>query len=119
MTEAAPVFLGGAGRSGTTLIVDMLGLHPRISPIYETDFVIQLINLLFNRNLSPVEASAHVIECMDHWTKPLPLRPHNKHEQERYHHGPHYVLFDRPFAMDRARELATAISLGETDAGFR
>ncbi len=116
---AAPVFIGGAGRSGTTLIVDMLGLHPRISPIYETDFVIPLIGLLSRKDVSSTEAAAQIIELMDRWTKPLPLRPHNKHEQERYHHGPHYVLFDRPFAMERTLELATAVRMGEREAGLR
>ena len=44
-----PVFLGGAGRSGTTLAVDMIGLHPELSPIYETSFVVELITLMLER----------------------------------------------------------------------
>ncbi|SES71567.1 Sulfotransferase family protein [Salinibacillus kushneri] len=35
MDMFSPMFIGGAGRSGTTLLVDLIGLHPNISPVYE------------------------------------------------------------------------------------
>lgn len=110
MSEFPPVFIGGAGRSGTTLVVDMLGLHPRLSPVYETDFVLQLARLLFG-SPRPAGAQLHaeVLRCMEEWSRPLPLRPHNKRPHERYFHGPHYILFDRPFALERTRELLNAI----------
>jgi hypothetical protein len=49
---------------------------------------------------------------MEQWTRPLPLRPHNKREYEQYHHGPHYILFDRPFAMQRTAALMDALAEG-------
>src|SRR6266511_4137657 len=36
----------GAERSGTTLLVNFLGLHSQVEPIYDTDFVALLLNLL-------------------------------------------------------------------------
>ncbi len=120
MTEFPPVFIGGAGRSGTTLVVDMLGLHPCISPVYETDFVMQLGKLLFSgRQWSAADLRAKVTRCMDEWTKPLPLRPHNKREHEQFHHGPHYILFDRPFALERTAELLREALAGRAAQGFR
>ena len=120
MTEFPPVFIGGAGRSGTTLVVDMLGLHPRISPVYETDFVMQLGKLLFSgRERSAADLRAQVTRCMDEWTKPLPLRPHHKREHEQFHHGPHYILFDRPFALERTAELLREALAGRAAQGFR
>jgi hypothetical protein len=40
MSTFRPVFIGGAGRSGTTLVVDLLGTHANLSPVYETNFVL-------------------------------------------------------------------------------
>lgn len=39
-----PVFIGGF-RSGSTLLVSYLGLHPRISAIYETKFLADLLRI--------------------------------------------------------------------------
>jgi len=119
MSES-PVFMGGAGRSGTTLFVDMLGLHPRWSPVYETDFVIELAGLLFgNHGLRFAEVSGKVLRYMDDWSGPLPVRPHNKRPYERYHHGPHYILFDRSFVMGRTAELLREVEKGRESEGFR
>ncbi len=120
MIDTSPVFIAGAGRSGTTLVADMLGLHPRISPIYETGFVIGVMEMLFKPSQRPpARQAAHLTKFMKEWTKSLPLRPHNKGDHERYHHGPHYVLFDQPFAMARTEELAAAVLTGESSSGFR
>jgi hypothetical protein len=115
----APIFLGGAGRSGTTLVVDMLGLHPRLSPVYETDFVIQLARLFFGEPPQPVaEVCARVAGIMDEWTRPLPLRPHNKRAHEQFHHGPHHILFDRPFALQATHQLIQEVRAGRVPGGF-
>lgn len=120
MGEVVPVFIGGAGRSGTTLVVDMLGLHSRLSPIYETEFILAIIDILAAERRGPsAQAVADVVAHMEEWTKLLPMRPHNKRPHERYHHGPHYVLFDRPFAQARTRELAKAIEAGQYRKGLR
>ena len=84
------LFIGGCGRSGTTLVVDVLGLHPRISPIYETDFVMPIAVMLAKRTPLP-QVIARVRSLMDQWTAPLPHRPHNKraHERVRFYHFIH------------------------------
>jgi hypothetical protein len=106
MAESTPVFIGGAGRSGTTLVVDMLGLHPLISPIYETDFVLQLGGIIFSGRATTFDQlRVQIIQAMDEWTRPLPLRPHQKREHEAFHHGPHYILFHRDFALRKTAEL--------------
>jgi len=119
MSRKEPVFIGGAGRSGTTLIVDMLGLHPRLSPIYETDFVLHLMSLVVETPMRVKTLQKDVIRIMDEWTKPLPHRPHNKREHEKFHHGAHHILFDRPFAMDQTRRFIEEVASGRPIAGMR
>jgi hypothetical protein len=125
MNNIAPVFIGGAGRSGTSLVVDMLGLHPRLSPIYETDFLLQLMRLLFSAppvsvNTLPINSLGEKIDqIMDEWTKPLPHRPHNKRQHERFHHGVHHILFDRPFALEQTPHLREAVANAQAPAGLR
>jgi hypothetical protein len=120
MSETTPIFIGGAGRSGTTLVVDMLGLHPRISPVYETSFVVELIKLLAaDARLTLGQLGDRIHKCMDEWTRPLPIRPHNKREHERYHHGPHYILFDREFAKARTAEFIESLRRGQAAVGLR
>lgn len=104
-----PVFIGGAGRSGTTLLVDMLGLHPAISPIYETSFLIVLMRLLMPGTAPSQDVLDRVVAEMEQWTRPLPMRPHFKREYEKFFHGPHYVLFERPFAMERTHQLVAEL----------
>ena len=53
----------------------------------------------------PTMVLALVRAIMDQWTQPLPIRPHQKSAYERYHHGPHHILFDRPFAMAQTEQL--------------
>lgn len=98
MSAFRPVFIGGAGRSGTTLAVDLLGTHAKLSPVYETDFVLGVAREMLARRPVP-ETAAAVRRLMAQWTEPLPLRPHNKRAHERYLHGPHYILFERAFAL--------------------
>ena len=120
-----PVFIGGAGRSGTTLLADLIGCHPQISPIYETDFLRDFVLFFLASDAPPVnEACVRAIQYMDQWSKALPHRPHNKAEHERYVHGPHYLLFSRDEAMaatvDCVRTIraggdaATALQCGES-----
>lgn len=37
--EDSPVFIGGCGRSGTTMLGDMLGAHPQLLTLPEADFI--------------------------------------------------------------------------------
>ena len=39
-SSIGPVFIIGVPRSGTTLLVNLLGSHPLLAPIYETRFLI-------------------------------------------------------------------------------
>ena len=117
MSTFRPVFIGGAGRSGTTLVVDLLGTHPDLSPVYETSFVLGVARELLAER--PRAHSAAAIRALMHqWTESLPRRPHHKRPHERYLHGPHYILFDRDYAL-----AATETLIGElaTDpiAGYR
>lgn len=113
----APIFIGGAGRSGTTLVVDRIGLHPNISPIYETDFAVQIVGIL-SSNLPTQEAMGQIWNFMDKWTRQLPNRPHNKRDHERYHHGPHYLLFDRQTVLQRTRLFLEDVARGRAMTGL-
>jgi hypothetical protein len=116
----APLFLGGCPRAGTTLAVDLLGLHPALSPVYETNFVLQLSELLFEgAGLSPLVTGQAVMTAMEKWSRDLPFRPHEKKDYERYWHGPHHVLFDRPYAMRCAKELAEGLFSRDPAEAFR
>src|SRR5262249_58185450 len=99
MSTFRPVFIGGAGRSGTTLVVDLLGSHASLSPVYETNFVLGVAReLLAARPLA--ESAAAVRGLMHQWTESLPQRPHFKRPHEQYLHGPHYLLFGRDHALE-------------------
>lgn len=120
MSNCAPVFIGGAGRSGTTLVVDMLGLHPHLSPVYETGFVLPLLRLFFSTPRPPLDVLRTSFDgIMDEWTKPLPHRPHGKRDHERFHHGAHYILFDRPFALAQTARLWEEVAKGQSVAALR
>ena len=115
-----PLFIGGCGRSGTTLAVDLLGMHPVLSPVYETGFVLEVAQLLFSSGgLSAFMVADQIERLMSHWSRDLPHRPHNKKEYERYWHGAHYVLFDRDTAMAATGALIEDLITAEPQAGFR
>ena len=115
-----PLFIGGCGRSGTTLAVDLLGMHPVLSPVYETGFVLEVAQLLFSSGgLSAFMVADQIERLMSHWSRDLPHRPHNKKEYERYWHGAHYVLFDRDTAMAATGTLIEDLITAEPQAGFR
>src|SRR5215475_2727722 len=123
MSEAGaipPFFIGGCGRSGTTLAVDLLGLHPSLSPVYETGFVLEVAQLLFsNPGVSAFVVSDHVQQLMEEWSRELPFRPHDKKDYERYWHGAHYVLFGREAALAATATLIDDLLTAEPQVGFR
>jgi hypothetical protein len=104
MSTFRPVFIGGAGRSGTTLLVDLLGTHASLSPVYETNFVLGVARELLAKRPLP-ESAAAIRRLMQQWTEPLPHRPHHKRPDERYLHGPHYILFERDYALEVTETL--------------
>ncbi len=106
-----PLFLGGCGRSGTTLVADLMGMHPDLSPIYETDFVPALTQLLFGRpELNTKQRSAQIFRFMSLWSQDLPRLPSNKAEHERYFHGPHHIRFDSMEAMDATMNVISQLT---------
>jgi hypothetical protein len=117
-----PVFIGGAGRSGTTLAVDLLGLHPQLSPVYETDFVLKLIGLLAQRRPTQV-LQGQVQALLADWAARLDDRPSEKRIHERYHHGPHYLRFSPADLAELTRTLSAALTQeacgGPSDARWR
>ena len=118
--KAVPVFIGGMGRSGTTLLVDLLGLHPQLSPIYETGFVPRIAKLLlFETGLTKDQTIQRILEFMESWTRPLPHQPHDKADHEHYHHGPHYILFCRSFALAQTHRLLGELGKKDTTSLFR
>jgi hypothetical protein len=109
MPRLRPVFIGGAGRSGTTLIADLLGTHAQISPIYETDFVLAVAHQMLTQRVA-AELAAAIRRLMQVWTESLPHRPHHKRSHERYLHGPHYILFERDYALQVTEEFIQAVA---------
>jgi hypothetical protein len=115
-----PLFIGGCGRSGTTLAVDLLGLHPTLSPIYETGFVLEVAHLLFSSSgLSAFMVADQIQQLMEKWSRDLPFRPHDKKDYERYWHGAHYVLFDRDTALAATAALIEDLMAADALTGFR
>ena len=121
MNKNYPIFIGGASRSGTTLLVDMLGLHPNLSPIYETDFVLDVAKILFSQKKQGYfgEVKKMLNLYMDAWSRPLPNRPHKKKDYEKYHHGYNHILFDRAFIIEKTRELSRELPNGKQVDLFR
>ena len=108
-----PLFIGGTGCCGTTLLVDLIGLHPDISPIYETGFVIVLINI-FNtdkyKNTTFEEKKEIYLNYIYNWSKNLPHRPDSKRGYERYVHGPHHICFDRKYIRNITENFLNKLS---------
>ncbi|MCB0330283.1 MAG: sulfotransferase [Bdellovibrionales bacterium] len=104
----APSFIGGCGRSGTTLLVDLLGLHPQLSPIYETDFVVNMPLICFDPEIEMSE----LVRFADRWSIDLPYRPHSKRDYEKYYHGPHHVLFTREEMLLETAKLIDQLQQG-------
>ena len=106
------VFIGGAGRSGTTALVDLLSCHPRLSGIYETAFLPTIIERFADRAAAPAALARAVHEAVAKWAGPLPQQPHAKRPHERYLHGPHHVLLQRDEVLVAAGAFASAVQRG-------
>lgn len=117
MSTFRPVFIGGAGRSGTTLVVDLLGTHAHLSPVYETNFVLSVARELLAER-PRAESAAAIRGLMHQWTESLPQRPHFKRPHERYLHGPHYILFGRDYALAATETLIDELAT-DPMAGYR
>ena len=106
-----PIFIGACGRSGTTMTVDLLGLHPLLSPVYETQFVVELIHNFYQNTDSPLNERIESYRRSAYdWSKCLENPPHNKRQHERYHHGYHYYCFDADFFRERTDQFIARLS---------
>lgn len=54
-TSSTPVFIGGSPRSGTTLLLRMLGRHPGVEAYYESKIVCSLIEWLEGTVFNPFD----------------------------------------------------------------
>src|SRR5690606_17557905 len=91
---AEPIFIGGCGRSGTTLFVDLLGCHSAIAPVYEPWFLCNIAELIFlRRDLPPAERLRQIRTGAAEWMQDLDALPHNKQDYERYRHGIFNIRF--------------------------
>jgi hypothetical protein len=118
-TANEPIFVGGAGRSGTTLLVDLIGGHSEISPVYETDFVQNVIYMLIGRSQLPLAQKLSRLEAyLQSWGEQIENKPHNKGANERFVHGPHYLRFTESQFSVASTDLLSAVARGvePTDA---
>ena len=109
----APIFIGGAGRSGTTLLVDLIGGHSAISPIYETDFVQNLIYMLVGKSQLTIDEKLRRLSIyLQTWGEQIEDKPHNKGAHERFVHGPHYLRFSQLEFNQASRQLLSEVAAG-------
>jgi hypothetical protein len=97
------IFICGAGRSGTTLLADLLGMHEEMTPVYETEFITTAI-LKFFCSPSSVRFDTLYTEfhkLMEDWSKDLPRKPGEKASHEKFHHGEHHFKFEAHDVMDQ------------------
>ena len=108
---AEPIFIGGCGRSGTTLFVDLLGCHPEIAPLYEPWFVCNVAELIFlRRDLAPDTRLRMIRDGVADWMRQVEARPHEKKAHERYRHGPHCIRFGRDLALAETDRLCQRLA---------
>jgi|GEM_PF-1685941 len=112
VAAGVPIFIGGAGRSGTTLLVDLIGSHSEISPVYETDFVESVIFLFHGKNsLTFSEKLRRLSLYFSDWASEIVDKPHSKGANESFVHGPHYLQFtELDFRMASAKMLSDLTS---------
>lgn len=106
-----PLFIGGCGRSGTTLLADLIGCHSQISPIYEPWFLYDVAKLIFIDKDLPAESRlARVREGVASWMADLDALRHDKKPTERYRHGTYNIRFSRETAQRLTDELCRRLA---------
>lgn len=107
------LFVGGMGRSGTTLLVNLMGLHSALCPIYETEFVYDLLMLFLPRNgLSLVEKKKRYGGLVGRWGNKLSMMPTMKGDHERYPYGPHYITFTKEYLFAHTEAFLNRVDRG-------
>lgn len=113
------VFICGAGRSGTTLLTDLLGMHSEITPLYETEFVTNvMLQLCGGKQKGFSHFQKDFSSLMGEWFNEL--EKSEKASNEKFYHGPNNILFDK----ETVTELTTIFldklrSSGEAFAPFK
>jgi len=106
------LFLGGADRSGTTLVADLLGTHANLSPVYDTEFVASLLTLILGEHCpSPAALPERVLCLMNRWARGFAAKEQACVEQ-RYQHGAQYFLVRRRLVMDETKRLLQNLDRG-------
>ena len=118
MDRARPIFIGGAPRSGSTLVADLLGLHSSLSPVYDTPFLVDVCLALFVRR-SAEERAAEVLRIMTNWSEQLERAPRQAGNGTQYHHGTRYVLFNKAYVMERTTQLLDDLNAGDALVAFQ
>jgi hypothetical protein len=133
----APMFVIGVGRSGTTLLVNLLGSHASITPIYETSFIKNLLSLCewsswfwgaslsrrasnvlpgYVRHLFTMKCQKYKLKCAEF--KRIHERPSNKNDlsargkRQQYESFPFHdqkILFPMADLIKEADVLTTAL----------
>jgi hypothetical protein len=107
-----PLFIGGCGRSGTTLLVDLIGCHSQISPIYEPWFIYDVAKLIFiDRDVPAQVRLGRIREEVRSWMSDLDALPHDKKVTERYRHGPYHIRFSPTAARHLTENLCTRLAV--------
>jgi len=94
--------ISGIPTSGTTLLANLLGYHSKLSPIYETDFVLKWLQMMFEEQPHHAE---ELKEIMEDWAEPLPHHPDTKKDYEKYPLGAHHILFSTEEAIGRTEQM--------------
>ncbi|MEM8744713.1 MAG: sulfotransferase [Pseudomonadota bacterium] len=118
MRESNAVFLGGDARSGTTLLIDLIGLHPQISAIYETNFLIRIVRLLTKYGwTSRVHGPKRIHDIMQDACEfyPTSRLTEIRGTRERFLHGPNHVLLEPEFVMKQTEKLERSLRWGNHD----
>lgn len=115
-----PLFIGGCGRSGTTLLVDLVGCHSQISPIYEPWFIFDVGRLIFiEKGMPALERVRAIKEGVDGWIRNLEDIPHNKKSTERYRHGAWNIRFRTETLRRETHRLCDRLMVEPALAPFR
>lgn len=86
------------------MLVDLIGCHPAISPIYETDFLVNLLELLFAPP-PDTDIPASVQNTLARFVERIPTMGAKKRPYERYVHGNRHLRFDPAFVAVQTSRL--------------
>ena len=99
-------FIVGTGRSGTTLLVNLLGSHTLLSPLYELEF---LLNILSWFQKDGAVQPKELLGLLYAWGSALGGLPFKdiwsrEYDPVRPRHGSKYALFSKADLMIRKPE---------------